>query len=197
MDHATKEKFAATTSQDLTTGNACLETPPAIFQKLNEDFGPFDVDLTADAANHLCPRWLGPGSEYPDALKVPWLAVGKKGYSNPPYGRFVPHILEKAKWEAAQGFDSTLLLPMRATEAFRDYVIQGATSLLFCDKRIVFWEGGAPRLNKDPKSARFGKPDPALFDSIIVRYAPGMRFHPPRVGIWKVPPHTGPMGWGT
>jgi hypothetical protein len=49
MDNATKNKLTSGTDQaDLTTGNACWETPPLVFAKLNEDFGPFDVDLTAD-----------------------------------------------------------------------------------------------------------------------------------------------------
>lgn len=63
MNNETKNKLTSGTDQaDLTTGNACWETPPLVFRKLNEDFGPFDVDLTADAQRHLCPTWFGPDS---------------------------------------------------------------------------------------------------------------------------------------
>lgn len=192
MNRATRDKFAALTNADLTTGNACLETPPQIFNKLNADFGPFDIDLTADIQRHLCDVWLGPGSPYgKDALTTEWRQLGAIGYSNPPYGKFVAKMLKKAKSEAQVGFATTLLLPMRVTRAFHAHVLCGAKELWFCDKRIAFWVDGAPKL--DPKTL---KPTGALFDSIIVRYAPGMRFSPPRVGTWKVPPHHGPMGWG-
>ena len=74
MKRETRDKFASGTKQsDLTTGNACWETPPAVFAKLSEDFGPFDVDLTADARRHLCPVWFGPDSpvECFDAITRP------------------------------------------------------------------------------------------------------------------------------
>ena len=48
MNRETRDKFASGTDQaDLTTGNACWQTPPAIFAQLNHDFGPFEIDLTA------------------------------------------------------------------------------------------------------------------------------------------------------
>lgn len=186
MNRATRDKFASGTDQsDLTTGNACWETAPAIFAKLNEDFGPFDLDLTADKDRHLCPIWFGPYSpkhEY-DALSAPWLVYGRNGYSNPPYGPFIQRLLPRCKAFAVEGFSSTLLLPLRVTKAFKAHVLRGAAELLFCDKRLVFWENGAPRLN--PKT---GKPDCALFDSVIVRYKPGVYFTP-TLGVWEVPPH--------
>lgn len=186
MKRETRDKFASGTDQsDLTTGNACWETAPAIFEKLNEDFGPFDVDLTADAQRHLCPNWFGPGSNVHehDALLAHWGFWGRCGYSNPPYGPFIQRILPKAKIEAEQGFSSTFLLPLRVTKAFKAHILQGASDLLFCDKRLVFWENGAPRLN--PKT---GKPDSALFDSIIVRYRPGVWLRP-AIDVWRVPEH--------
>lgn len=185
MNRATRDRFAIPTQHDITSGNACLETPPAIFTKLQEDFGVFDIDLTADPSRHLCKIWLGPGSKYcEDALEATWKLYGHTGYSNPPYGPFVAKMLKKAKHEAIYGFSTTLLLPVRITKAFHAYVLSGAAEVWFCDKRIAFWENGAPKL--DPKTQ---KPTGALFDSMIVRYAPGQRFSPPRMLSWKVPPH--------
>lgn len=201
MNNATKNKLTSGTKQaDLTTGNACWETPPLVFEKLNQDFGPFDVDLTADAQRHLCPIWFGPGSPYhADALRASWVAdvsrgYGRewltRGYSNPPYGPFIQKLLPRAKQFASEcRFSTTLLLPLRVTKAFKAHVLDGASELLFCDTRITFFESGVPRLNeKQWREKRRAAADPAVFDSIIVRYQPGVRLGP-RIGIWHVPKH--------
>jgi hypothetical protein len=173
VDRQSRDKFTTVTQADVTGGNACLETPPAIYAKLLEDFGPFALDLTADAERHLSPLWLGPGSALAsDALTAHWHHFGFTGYSNPPYGPFVPRILKKAKEEAAAGFASTFLLPMRVTKAFTAHVL---------------WEHGAPKLTLTKKGTY--EVTAALFDSILVRYVPGQRVTPPHVGSWKVPPH--------
>jgi hypothetical protein len=207
MDRATRDKLVSrTNTRDLTTGNACWETAPAIFKQLNEDFGPFDVDLTADAERHLCPQWFGqyspfgPNGEDVLSANASDLAEGPdwstfnvvNGYSNPPYGRFIADMLMVAKMNAfLHDVSSTLLLPLRLTKAFHAHVLQGASELLLPDKRLVFFEHGAPRLNERLYRER-GKcrADVAVFDSVIVRYAP---FTPldatPNLGAWPVPPH--------
>lgn len=202
MNRATRDKLVSGTQQDdLTIGNACWETPPLVFQKLDDDFGPFDIDLTADAQRHLCPIWFGPESNVGefDALAADWFSHGTNGYSNPPYGPFIQRLLPYAKAMTLLGFSSTLLLPLRVTKAFKRHILpwageMGASDLLLCDKRLTFFEDGVPRLNE----ARFGKrgkkgqllkvpTDPAVFDSIIVRYVPGAtRLN---VDTWRVPKH--------
>jgi hypothetical protein len=198
VNNDTKNKLTSGTDQvDLTSGNACWETPPLVFEKLNNDFGPFDVDLTADAQRHLCPIWFGPGSPVPDALGCLWAAWmalqvshSPKGYSNPPYGPFVQKLLAKAKQEAACGVTSVLLLPMRVTKAFHAHVLNGASELWFCDRRITFFEDGVPRLH-EKKWVQDGKAvaDPAVFDSILVVYRAGIRAVQPSVWCWQVPKH--------
>lgn len=162
------------------------ETPPAVFEKLNEDFGPFDIDLTASSENHLVEPFFGPGSTWhEDALEAPWGQCGTRGYSNPPYGPFVPLLLAKAVEEATEGFATTLLLPMRVTQAFRKWVLGCAGSLCFCDKRLTFYEHGTPRLNK-----KTGKPDCAMFDSIVVHFSPVESLESElHVREWHVPDH--------
>lgn len=194
----TESMNRGTDTSDLTTGNAVWETPPLVFEKLNQDFGPFAIDLTADAQRHLCPIWFGPDSPVGelDALKALWSAHGTNGFSNPPYGPFVQRLLLYARaTAAATGFTSTLLLPMRVTDAFKKYVLVGASQLLFCDSRLTFFENGVPRLN-DAKFGKRGKKgqllkvptDPAMFDSIIVRFGP-KQFASVSTGIWHVPKH--------
>lgn len=190
MNNDTKNKLTSGTDQsDLTSGNACWETPPLLFQTLNARFGPFDVDLTADAQRHLCPTWFGPDSpvaEY-DALTAMWHYYGLSGYSNPPYGPFIQRLLGHAKSEARlKEFRSTLLLPMRVTKAFKAHILNGASDLLFCDARIPFFENGLPRLNeKQWREKGKAVADAAVFDSIVVRYQPGS-WPQPRVGIFEM-----------
>lgn len=192
MDNATKNKLTSGTDQsDLTTGNACWETPPLVFAKLNEDFGPFDLDLTADKQRHLCAEWFGPDSNIAefDAIGADWCSCDRRsGYSNPPYGPFIQRLLARAKYWRVQGFASTLLLPMRVTKAFKAHVLNGASDLLFCDTRLCFFENGVPRLN-EKQWTDYGRAvaDPAVFDSIIVRYVPDRPSL--NVGIWQVPKH--------
>jgi hypothetical protein len=192
MNRETRDKFASGTDQsDLTSGNACWETAPLIFAALNEQFGPFDIDLTADAQRHLCPVWFGPDSpvgEY-DALDAPWDFYTRNGYSNPPYGAFVPLIFEKAKREATFGVMSTFLPPLRITKGFHAHVLNGAAEVILPDKRLVFFENGVPRINaKTFREKGRATADCALFDSCIVRYVPG-HVGPPALKAWKVPPH--------
>jgi len=60
-------------------------TPLPLFAALDDEFG-FNVDLAADANNHLCPTWLGPGGEAEDALAVrQWARHGDVGFLNMPY----------------------------------------------------------------------------------------------------------------
>lgn len=196
MDRATRDKMVSGTAQaDLTSGNACWETPPLIYQKLSADFGPFDIDLTADAQRRLCPWWFGPDSPFGvngyNALNLQW-PIGKHGYSNPPYGPFIQAILPLARRYAQElEFTSTFLLPLRVTKAFKAYILKGASDLIFPDKRIVFFENGVPRINQKLWLTK-GKlsADPAIFDSIIVRYTPGTSLDAsPKLSTWQVPVH--------
>lgn len=185
MNRATRDKFASGTDQaDVTTGNACWETAPAIFAKLANEYA-FDVDLCADRQRALLPRWLGPGSALaPDALIADWTQVGTFGYCNPPYGAFIPKILRHAEYEAKRGFSSLFLLPLRLTKGFRASVFQShsVSDWLHPDKRLTFFENGEPRRDKQ------GNPTTAMFDSTILIFRPGY-FEYPRIAEWQVPAH--------
>lgn len=197
MNRATRDKFASGTDQSsLTAGNSCWETAPLIFEALNRDFGPFDIDLCADAKRYLRTIWFGPGSlvgEF-DALTALWYIYGENGYGNPPYGKFVADYLAVARAMAGgpYGMRSTHLLPMRVTKAFRRFVLDGASDLIFPTSRLVFFEDGVPRINQKTfvEEGR-AVADCALFDSIIVRYTPG-HVGPPKISEWAVPKHVTP-----
>jgi hypothetical protein len=191
MNRKTRDKFASGTDQaDLTTGNAVWQTAPAVYDKLNADFGPFDLNICADAVRARAPKWFGPGSPWlEDALVSEWHLHGRNGYCNPPYGAFVQRLLPVARAQAVLGVTTTLLLPMRVTKAFKLHILAGAAELFFCDQRLVFFEEGAPRISFDKKGRP--RPDTAMFDSVVVRYKP-RHIGGPRVGVWQAPKHVFP-----
>jgi hypothetical protein len=185
MNTETAQRMNSRTEGAL-AANAQWQTPPEVFAKLQQDFGPFDVDLFASPDTALLPQWFGPGSPLAhceDALQVPWSAHWRQGYGNPPYGAFVQRALAHARRMKEDGFDSTLLLPFRVTQAFQTYVMHGAAQVYICDRRIIFNEFGSPRLD------RLGRPMPAMFDSMIVRYMHGYHNARPIWDMWRVPAH--------
>lgn len=202
MDRQTRDKFAAATPQtDLLYGEqACQETPVEVYRLLDQRYH-FDLDLCANTGNHRHPTaWLGPGSPIAngeDALKTVWFWPGSattikttSGFCNPPYGAFIPKILEKAIEEQAKGFTSVFLLPLRAAKWYRNLVLPYYTELWHVEQRLMFTFNGEPA--RDAK----GKPCGALFDSIIVVYAPRQGtwlpgFPPQRPNVWN--PKTGEL----
>lgn len=183
---------------DKATTQSDWETPPAVFAKLNEDFGPFDIDLTANWDNRLTGIYFGPSpadilGPLPDALTAPWRDFGTRGYSNPPYGHpFVSQLLAKAVQEATRGFSTTFLLPLRITKAFRQYVLRHARCVYICDKRICFYEDGHPRWNQVRlRKDGVKRADPAMFDSMIVQFDSDQPYKTFGVMLheWHVPKH--------
>lgn len=93
-------------------------TPLALFQALKARYGPFALDVAADATNHLCPLWLGQGGLVEDALALDrWdRHIGldypaKRVWCNPPYSRqLLSRFVAKACEQASLGRCSTVLL---------------------------------------------------------------------------------------
>lgn len=187
-----REILGGTDQRDLTTGNACWETAPRIYQAIADSFGPFDVDICADARRNLAPVWFGPDSPVGelDALTADWARYGSRGFGNPPYGAFIGKVLPRAIVAARHGFASAHLIPLRITKAFKSHIMPGAAEVHICDSRLVFFENGVPRCSVDKRGNL--RPDPAMFDSIIVRYLPGPPPAAPAFKWWKVPPHVTP-----
>jgi phage N-6-adenine-methyltransferase len=185
VDAATRELITSGTDQDdVTGGNACWQTPPAIYDKLDSEF-QFDIDLFSDNERALHQVFFGPGSELAeDALTVDWVAYGEAGFSNPPYGRFIRKVLAKAVEQAQCGFTSVHLIPHRMTVPVRQALFRSKSvrEWLIPSSRITFFENGKPRLDSK------GNPMPALFDSTILVFSPGV-WETPRVREWKVPDH--------
>lgn len=94
-------------------------TPPAVFAPLHHEFH-FALDVAAEAANTLCPFWLGPGGIAEDALQTSW-DLGPC-WMNPPYSRG-REFVAKAVLEMRLGVTTVALLPARTdTRMFHDYI---------------------------------------------------------------------------
>lgn len=204
MDRSTRDRFVASTDQaDLMYGpSACLETPPELFEALDQEFH-FDVDLCANETNHKLPMWFGPGSPTNvfDCLTAPWmyapslpeeiaqgLTPTTTGFGNPPYGTFIKQYLIKAKQEAEKGFLSVHLLPLRITKVFKQIVLPYA-DIRFVNERVKFWYQGVPKLTLNSKTQEMEHMG-ALFDSYLVIFRPrdpNHLFYPkaPEVWTWK------------
>lgn len=102
-----------------TTDRQDWETPQALFDQLNAEFG-FDLDVAASHTNAKCATYY---TEAEDGLTLPWTGTV---WCNPPYGKQIADWMRKG-WEAAQGGATVVLLVPSRTDAswFHDYALKG------------------------------------------------------------------------
>lgn len=97
-------------------------TPRETFSYANRRYGRFELDAAADASNHLCEEWLGPGSYHgEDALTCEWwIALSPfilskpnpmRVWCNPPYSMTAQFVAKAAEEAEAGRAQTTLLLP--------------------------------------------------------------------------------------
>ena len=107
-------------------------TPQDLFDRLNAEFGPFDLDPCATANNAKCARFF---TREDDGLSLLWNA--SRIFMNPPYGRAIGKWMKKA-WE--EHFNSTVvvcLVPARTdTVWFQDFAMRG--EIRFIRGRLKF-----------------------------------------------------------
>lgn len=94
------------------------ETPPELFNPLNEEFH-FDLDVCATDNNSKC------GNSYfswaQDGLLQSW-ENGTYWYCNPPYGRGIVKWVKKATIECLRGNPGVMLLPARTDTKWFSYI---------------------------------------------------------------------------
>src|SRR3954468_4365307 len=89
------------------------ETPLLLFRALDKEFR-FSWDVAANRANAKTPNgcYFGPGSEYEDALVIPWGPFVSACWCNPPYSRGLQgKFIAKAAAEREQACTTVMLLP--------------------------------------------------------------------------------------
>lgn len=106
-------------------------TPQDFFDEQNAKYGPFDVDVCADATNAKCVTYF---DKTIDGLKQTWTG---KCWMNPPYGREIGKWIKKAYESAGNGTVVVCLVPARTdTKWWHDYAIKG--QITFIRGRLKF-----------------------------------------------------------
>lgn len=119
---------------------ASSATPEWLTGQLAAEFGPFDLDPAATAANAKAPLFY---TQQDDGLAQPWKG---RVWLNPPYGRTIGAWMAKARAEAASGNADRVvcLVPARVdTRWWRDS-IAAASLVRYWPGRIAFADGTQP-----------------------------------------------------
>ena len=119
-------------NKGLMTSNTDLwATPQDFFDQQNVLYGPFTVDVCADATNAKCPVYF---DKITDGLKQTWTG---KCWMNPPYGREIGKWMKKAYESAGNGTVVVCLVPARTdTRWWHDYAVKG--QITFVRGRLKF-----------------------------------------------------------
>lgn len=134
-------------------------TPKVLFDHVSALAGGFDLDAAADADNHLCQFWLGPGGIYTDALTAEWARYSPlKAWLNPPYGHALRQFSTKAVEQVTKhrNLEVWMLVPARVDTRWWNLLMTRAVEVYFLAGRVKF---------ERPDGAR----DAAPFPSAIVQ----------------------------
>lgn len=118
----------------------CWQTPQWLFDYVEAEQGPFDIDLAASVDNAKCNSFI-PIEK--DSLSIDWseliVCIGRSpsGWCNPPYSE-TGKWLEKGKKEAQRGFKSVFLVPTPNGEAYWRHVFGWASEVIFINGRVSF-----------------------------------------------------------
>ena len=107
------------------------ETPQAIFDDLNKEFG-FNTDVCAIPSNAKCSHFYSPDV---DGLSQAWYGVC---WMNPPYGRSIGAWIKKAYESAKAGATVVCLLPSRTDTAWWHDFCMKASEIRYIRGRLKF-----------------------------------------------------------
>ena len=130
----------AKTEQD---SESCWQTPPDLVARFRDVLGGIDLDPCTTPANPVgATLFYAPPD---DGILLPWYA--RRIYCNPPYGRTMPHWVEKCITAASAGEKVLLLVPGRSDNAWYHKAILHAREALLLRSRIRFIDPatGEPR----------------------------------------------------
>jgi phage N-6-adenine-methyltransferase len=113
-------------------------TPTHFYDSLNREFGPFDLDVCADAGNAKCARFYTAAD---DGLAQPWTG---RCWMNPPYGRGIDAWMRKAARSGAEGARVVALVPARVDTRWWRASEAAASLVRIVPGRLKFGDGTAP-----------------------------------------------------
>lgn len=113
-------------------------TPQQVFDWLDLELGPHDLDAAADNTNNKCDNFIDSSV---DALTVDW--VGTNVWLNPPYGRGLGRWATKAIEEINNGHAEriTILVPARTDTNWFIDLAAICSKIIFIKRRIRFGDG--------------------------------------------------------
>lgn len=107
-------------------------TPDWLYEWCSVVWGPFDLDVAADAGNAKCDIHY---SAEEDGLLQPW---APRNWCNPPFSH-AAEFAERAALMAQRCFNSLLVLPAATSASwFHGNVFLGASELVFLRGRVPF-----------------------------------------------------------
>lgn len=117
------------------------------FTKINNRYGPLEVDLFASRLTNLCPRYFSwrpdPFAEAVDAFLQDWSTI--RGFANPPWN-LVPKVLGKVK---AQEVDLVLVAPVWKAQPWYGQLL----SMIVDWPRLLPRQVTSPQLGLNPQLA--------------------------------------------
>lgn len=129
------------------------ETPPEIFNKLNEEFH-FTLDPCCVPETAKCNKFYTPGD---NGLTKSW--GSEVVFVNPPYGRELKNWVIKSRYESMQGATVVMLIPSRTDTSYFHDNIYGKAEIRFMRGRVKFLKNGETK-------------DAAPFPTMIVVFRP-------------------------
>tara|TARA_Y100000593_G_C4316388_1_gene341123 strand:- start:57 stop:593 length:537 start_codon:yes stop_codon:yes gene_type:complete len=114
------------------------QTPDDLFYFIEEKLGEFDLDACASDENALCSLYF---TKNQDCLLQDWSQNGQvnRVYCNPPYGKNIPKILEKAKSESFEkGITVAVLVFVRCDTRWWHNTVPYASEVWLFKGRIKF-----------------------------------------------------------
>ena len=144
-------------------------TPQDFFDRMTEQFGPFDLDVSATPDNAKCARFF---TKEDNGLAQPWAPA--RCWMNPPYGRDMGKWVRKAYEESQRGALVVCLVPARTDVAWwHDWAMKGEIILL--RGRLRFQRADGARLAHNGPAVREGRKPAqctAPFASAVLVYKP-------------------------
>jgi len=150
-------------------------TPQDFFDRMNAQYGPFDLDVSATLGNAKCARFF---TKDDNGLAQPWAPA--RCWINPPYGRDMGKWVRKAYEESQRGALVVCLVPARTDVAWWHEWAMHKAEITLLRGRLRFQRADGALLSNNCPSVREGRHAPtttAPFATAVLVYRPNAPGH--------------------